>query len=227
MKTVGVNGFGRIGRYFVKMVLQQPDIQVALVNDLADVNTLAHLFKYDSVHGRFNMPFTVEGNSFLFENGKQIRFSQQRNPEDIPWADNGVEIVVESTGIFRTREAAERHLSGGAKKVIISAPSKSTDVKTVVMGINEHVLDGSETIVSNASCTTNNIAPLFLVISVCMMHHTKTCVGQGLPHSQLFRQQRVQRRRLQKYFPNTMEKSEGERCAFRYRTDHFRISQWW
>lgn len=164
MKTVGVNGFGRIGRYFVKMALQQPDVAVAVVNDLADLKTLAHLLKYDSVHGRFGMSFSIDGNTLIFENGKKILFTQERNPEDIPWGANGVEIVVESTGIFRSREAAERHLKGGAKKVIISAPSKSADVKTVVMGINEHVLDGTETVVSNASCTTNNIAPLFWVM---------------------------------------------------------------
>lgn len=164
MKIVGVNGFGRIGRYFTKMALLDPTIEVAVVNDLAPVETLAHLFKYDSIHGRLGMEFTIEGNYVIFENGKKILFTQQRNPELIPWGANGVEIVVESTGIFRTREKAELHLKGGAKKVIVSAPTDGNDIKTIVVGVNEFILDGTETVVSNASCTTNNIAPLFQVM---------------------------------------------------------------
>ena len=168
MKVVGVNGFGRIGRYFVKMALLQDDIQVAIVNDLADIKTLAHLFKYDSIHGINALSFKIEGNSLQFENGKSILFTQQRNPEEIPWGQHGVEIVIESTGIFRTREKAEKHLVGGAKKVIISAPPASNDIKTVVMGVNNSIMDGTETVISNASCTTNNIAPLFYVMkSIC------------------------------------------------------------
>lgn len=168
MKVVGVNGFGRIGRYFVKMALLQSDIQVALVNDLADIKTLAHLFKYDSVHGRNPLKFEIRDNSLVFENGKQVFFSQERNPESIPWGKHGVEIVIESTGLFRKRAEAEKHLAGGAKKVIISAPPGDSDIKTVVIGVNDHTLDGTETIISNASCTTNNIAPLFYVMkSIC------------------------------------------------------------
>lgn len=168
MKVVGVNGFGRIGRYFVKMALMQDDISVAVVNDLADIKTLAHLFKYDSIHGIHPLQFEIVGNKLQFSNGKSILFTQERNPELIPWGINGVEIVIESTGIFRTREKAEKHLIGGAKKVIISAPPGSNDVKTVVMGVNNSILDGSETVISNASCTTNNIAPLFHVMkSIC------------------------------------------------------------
>ena len=164
MKIVGVNGFGRIGRYFTKMALLDPTIEVAVVNDLASVETLAHLFKYDSIHGRLGMKFVIEGNTLIFENGKKILFTKERNPELIPWGANGVEIVVESTGIFRTREKAELHLKGGAKKVIISAPADDSDIKTIVVGVNESILDGTETVVSNASCTTNNIAPLFQVM---------------------------------------------------------------
>lgn len=164
MKVVGVNGFGRIGRYFTKIALLDPEVKVAVVNDLADVKTLAHLFKYDSVHGRLGLKFEIDGNQLVFENGKKILFTQERNPELIPWGENGVEIVIESTGIFRTREKAELHLKGGAKKVIISAPTSSADVKSIIVGINESILDGTETVVSNASCTTNNIAPLFEVM---------------------------------------------------------------
>jgi len=168
MKTVGVNGFGRIGRYFVKMALMDKDINVALVNDLSDIKTLAHLFKYDSVHGRNPLKFEVQNNSLVFENGKTIVFSQEKDPALIPWGKYGVDIVIESTGFFRKKEQAEQHLKGGAKRVIISAPPATNDVKTIVMGINNHLLDGTETVISNASCTTNNIAPLFYVMkSIC------------------------------------------------------------
>ncbi len=172
MKVVGVNGFGRIGRYFTKMALLDNSVNVALVNDLADVKTLAHLLKYDSIHGRLGLNFEITGNELHFENGKIIRFSQERNPELIPWGENGVEIVIESTGLFRSREKAEMHLKGGAKKVIISAPTSSADVKSVIVGINEDILDGTETVISNASCTTNNIAPLFQVMKgICIIEN--------------------------------------------------------
>lgn len=172
MKIVGVNGFGRIGRYFVRMALQQKDIQVAVVNDLADIKTLAHLFKYDSIHGRNHLPFKIEGNTLVFENGKSILFTQEKDPTNIPWGENNVDIVVESTGFFRKREQAELHLKAGAKRVIISAPPASADIKTVVIGINDHILDGTETVISNASCTTNNIAPLFYVMKqICELEN--------------------------------------------------------
>lgn len=168
MKIIGVNGFGRIGRYFVRMALMQNDIQVALVNDLADIKTLAHLFKYDSIHGRNPLKFEIDGNALIFENGKKIYFHQEQNPELIPWGEYGVDIVVESTGLFTKKSQAERHLAGGAKKVIISAPPGDGEIKTVVMGVNTHILDGTEQVISNASCTTNNIAPLFYVMkSIC------------------------------------------------------------
>lgn len=164
MNRVGVNGFGRIGRYFVRMALQQADFEVALVNDLADIQTLAHLFKYDSVHGRHDLKFEIEGDSLLFENGKRVTFCSHRNPEEIPWGNYQVETVVESTGLFRSKEKASKHLLGGAKRVVISAPASDSEVKTIVMGVNEHILTKDETVISNASCTTNNIAPLFAVM---------------------------------------------------------------
>ena len=164
MNRVGVNGFGRIGRYFVRMALQQADFEVALVNDLADIRTLAHLFKYDSVHGRNHLKFDIEGDSLVFENGKRVTFCSHRNPEDIPWQQYNVETVIESTGLFKSKEKASKHLVGGAKRVVISAPSSDAEVKTIVMGINEHLLTADDIVVSNASCTTNNIAPLFAVM---------------------------------------------------------------
>ncbi len=164
MKVIGVNGFGRIGRYFTRMTLEDAAVDVAVVNDLADVNTLAHLFKYDSVHGRLKERFNVEGNKIVFENGKVILFISERDPEKIPWGEYGVEIVLEATGIFRTEELAKKHLVGGAKKVLMSAPPKDGDVRTVVLGVNEHLLKDSDVVVSNASCTTNSAAPMLRVM---------------------------------------------------------------
>ncbi len=164
MYRVGVNGFGRIGRYFVRMALQQPDFDVVVVNDLADVKTLAHLFKYDSVHGRNLLSFQVEGDSLVFENGKKIVFTSHKSPLDIPWGKYNVDTVIESTGFFRSKDKAVMHLTAGAKRVIISAPSSDPEVKTIVMGVNENLITKDDLIISNASCTTNNIAPLFSVM---------------------------------------------------------------
>lgn len=164
MKLIGVNGFGRIGRYFTRMVLENPNMDVAVVNDLADIETLGHLFKYDSVHRRLKHPFSIEDNALVFENGKKIIFISERDPEKIAWSNYGVEVVLESTGIFRTKELASKHLIGGAKKVVLSAPSKDSHVKTVVLGVNDDLLRDSDTIVSNASCTTNSAAPMVKVM---------------------------------------------------------------
>lgn len=163
MKVVGVNGFGRIGRYFTKMCLYSGRADVAVVNDLADIETLAHLLKYDSVHSRLDMKFTIEGDSIVFENGKRIVFTQHKNPADIPWSDYQVEIVIESTGLFLSQEAASGHLGGTVRKVILSAPPKD-ETKTIVLGVNEDVLEDSDNIISNASCTTNSAAPLVKVL---------------------------------------------------------------
>lgn len=164
MKRVGVNGFGRIGRYFVRMALQDPIIDVAVVNDVASIGTLAHLLKYDSVHGRLPISFSIEGNSLHFSNGKVIHFVSEKDPSQIPWAKYGVDIVIESTGLFLTREAASKHLNGGAKKVILSAPAKDADIRTVVLGVNDDLLSNEDIIISNASCTTNSAAPMLKVM---------------------------------------------------------------
>lgn len=164
MKIIGVNGFGRIGRYFTRMTLENPAVDVAIVNDLADINTLAHLFKYDSVHGRLNHRFEVEGNKIVFENGKVIQFISERDPEKIPWAEYGIEIVLEATGIFRTEDLAKKHLVGGAKKVVLSAPPQKGNVRTVVLGVNGDLLQDTDLVVSNASCTTNSAAPMLRVM---------------------------------------------------------------
>ena len=138
-------------------------MQVVAVNDLADTATLAHLFKYDSVHGGFEGEVEVK-NDLVVLNGNAVVFSKEKDPEKLPWKNLKIDVVIESTGLFRTKEEASKHLTAGAKKVIISAPAKDADIKTVVLGINDSILDGTERILSNASCTTNSLAPLVKVI---------------------------------------------------------------
>lgn len=165
MKTVGVNGFGRIGRYFTRLSLTRNDINVSVVNDLGDINTLMHLFKYDSIHGILNLSFEIKDNKVTFENGKTILFTNVKEPELIPWGENKIDTVLESTGLFLTREKAEKHILAGAKKVLLSAPAKDADIKTIVLGVNDHLISENDDIYSNASCTTNSAAPLIKVIS--------------------------------------------------------------
>ncbi|MCE2682847.1 MAG: type I glyceraldehyde-3-phosphate dehydrogenase [Flavobacteriia bacterium] len=164
MINIGVNGFGRIGRYFTRLALLSDDIQVAVVNDVSDIQTLMHLLKYDSIHRGFPLGFAIEGNTAIFENGKRIVFTQESNPASILWGKFGVETVIESTGQFLTKELASAHLTGGAKRVIISAPAIGDDIQTIVLGVNEDSVDFSESIISNASCTTNNAAPMLKVM---------------------------------------------------------------
>ncbi len=162
---VGINGFGRIGRIVVRaaVMAKQSAIEFVAVNDITDTKTLAHLLKYDSVHGRF--PGTVEAKGeTLIVNGREIRVSAIKEPEQLPWKDLGVELVLESTGRFTDRDSAAKHLSAGAKKVVISAPAKGEDL-TVVMGVNEKVYDPAKHhIISNASCTTNCLVPVVKVV---------------------------------------------------------------
>ncbi len=160
---VGVNGFGRIGRYFTRLAINDPEIEIVAINDLANAVTMAHLLKYDSIHGRLKGTVEVKGSEMIV-NGETIRTTALRNPEEIPWAEAGADIVIESSGFFITEELALGHLKGGAKKVVISAPSPSVGVKTIVMGVNENTLDGKEKVISNASCTTNSAAPLVAVM---------------------------------------------------------------
>jgi glyceraldehyde 3-phosphate dehydrogenase len=161
---VGINGFGRIGRYITRLAILDPEVQIGLVNDLADIETLMHLFKYDSVHGGFDVAFEITGDTVVFSNGKSLRFSQERDPAHIDWAKNGVTTVVECTGLFLTNSLASKHMEGGAKKVVLSAPAKDDSVKTVVLGVNDRILSLEDVIISNASCTTNNVAPIVKVI---------------------------------------------------------------
>ena len=163
---VGVNGFGRIGRCVLREVINRNDIEIVGINDIADLNNLAYLFKYDSVHRRFNGDVKVDGSS-LVVNGKKVPFTQVREPEELPWKDLGADIVFEATGIFRTRDMAAKHLKAGAKKVMVSAPFKGDDGDfTVVYGVNHDQYDPAKhDIVSNASCTTNCFAPVVKVMN--------------------------------------------------------------
>ncbi len=162
---VAINGFGRIGRVFTRFLLQSSsDIELVAINDLVDPKTLAYLLKYDSVHGVFPLEVS-SGSDFINVNGYRINVYSERNPEYIPWKKNDVDIVIESTGFFRDAQGAKKHINAGAKKVIISAPATDSKVKTIVMGVNDTTLDGSETILSNASCTTNCAAPMIKLIN--------------------------------------------------------------
>jgi len=161
---VAINGFGRIGRMTTRVLLERNNIELVAINDLTDTKTLAHLFKYDSVHRAFKGTVTAE-TDHLYINGSQIKVTAEKNPADLPWHSMGIDVVIECTGKFTNAETAKAHLAAGAKKVLLSAPSKGKDdMKTIVIGVNEQTLTGDEKILSNASCTTNNAAPMLKVL---------------------------------------------------------------
>ena len=163
MKRIAINGFGRIGRLAFRQLVNRPSFTVVGINDLTDVETLAHLLKYDSIHGLFPGDVAVS-NGNLVVNGQEIQITAERNPADLPWAPGNVDLVVESTGVFADAEKASAHLTAGAGKVIISAPAKG-DLKTIVLGVNDDILTAEDRIVSNASCTTNCLAPMAKVLN--------------------------------------------------------------
>lgn len=174
MVKVAINGFGRIGRMVFRVAIERPGVEFVAINDLTDVKTLAHLLKYDSVHGKFNGTVETDGDS-LVVNGKKIKVLSQRNPEELPWRDLGVDVVLESTGFFRSKEKASLHLNAGAKKVVISAPARGEGVRTIVLGVNQETYNkDTDDVVSNASCTTNCLAPVAKVI------HEKFGIVKGL-----------------------------------------------
>jgi len=160
---IGINGFGRIGRCVLRLAVDRPDMEFIAVNDITDAKTLAHLLKYDSVHGNFTGQVEVKGDSMVV-NGKSIKVIAKTNPNELPWKDMGVQVVIESTGRFTDKAGASKHLEAGAKKVIISAPAKNEDI-TIVMGVNDRNYDPAKHhIISNASCTTNCLAPVAKVL---------------------------------------------------------------
>ena len=160
---VAINGFGRIGRLALRLMIENNEFEVVAINDLTDAKTLAHLFKYDSAQGRFNGEIEVKEGAFVV-NGKEIKVTAERNPADLPWGELGVDVVLECTGFFTSQEKAGLHLEAGAKKVVISAPATG-DIKTVVYNVNQDILDGTETVISGASCTTNCLAPMAKVLN--------------------------------------------------------------
>lgn len=158
---IAINGFGRIGRNLFRLLLDHPSIEVVAINDIADNKTMAHLIKYDSIHGVLPYAVSYDDNSIIVD-GKPFTFYHEKEIANLNWS--GIDFVIESTGKFKTFDDINKHILAGAKKVILSAPSEVPEIKTVVLGVNEHILDGSETIVSNASCTTNNAAPMMKVM---------------------------------------------------------------
>lgn len=195
-KKIAINGFGRIGRLTLRNLLKKDDIEIVAINDLTDNATLAHLLKYDSAQGPFEG--TVEAtDDALIINGKSIRASAERDPEKLPWAELGVDLVLECTGIFRTKEAAGKHLKAGAKDVLLSAPGKGDGIQTIVLGVNGHELDRRHNVFSNASCTTNCLAPVAKIlcdnwgVEVGSMTTTHAYTGdqriQDAPHGDLRR----------------------------------------
>ena len=160
---VGINGFGRIGRLVYRAMYKDPDLEVVAINDLGDIPTMAHLLKYDSVHGRAFDVVEVTDDGMIVD-GKPLKVLSQRDPADLPWGELGVDVVIESTGLFRDKEKAQKHIDAGAKKVVISAPAKNEDI-TIVMGVNDQLYNKeTDNIISNASCTTNCLAPVAKVL---------------------------------------------------------------
>ncbi len=161
---IGINGFGRIGRLVFRRGLEVEGIEFVGINDITDAKTLAHLLKYDSVHGKFSGTVTHTDNSIIV-NGKSYPVMAEKDPAALPWAKLGAEVVIEGTGVFTKREKIELHIKAGAKKVVLTAPAKDEIDATVVLGVNEHILTGKEVILSNASCTTNCLAPMVKVLN--------------------------------------------------------------
>ena len=164
MIRVAINGFGRIGRRVFRLIQDQPNIEIIAINDLADARTLSHLLKYDSIHGVFNNDVTHNDSSIIIEN-KEIALLNSTHPKDIDWSQYDIDLVIESTGKFKTKNDLQHHITNGAKHVILSVPPIDDSIKTIVIGVNDNELDGSERIISNASCTTNNAAPMMRIMN--------------------------------------------------------------
>ncbi len=163
MIRVAINGFGRIGRTVARLILDDPRLQLVAVNDLAGIEIMAHLFKYDSVHGRFPGDISVENNQLVI-NQHKVAYLNCATAQNLPWAALAIDVVIDATGHIKTREQADEHLMAGAKKVIVSAPTDDDAIKTIVIGVNHHLLKADDLVVSNASCTTNSAAPLIQLI---------------------------------------------------------------
>jgi glyceraldehyde 3-phosphate dehydrogenase len=163
MTRIAINGFGRIGRFTAKLILQEPSLELVAINDLADNAAIGHLLKYDSIHGKFESEVKVEASSLLVD-GLEVKLFSKADPEELPWEELGIDLVIECTGRFTSREGAGKHLVAGAKKVIISAPAQDLSIPMVVLGVNDSILNKQDSIISNASCTTNCLAPMIKVL---------------------------------------------------------------
>ncbi|MCC6181813.1 MAG: type I glyceraldehyde-3-phosphate dehydrogenase [Bacteroidia bacterium] len=160
---IAINGFGRIGRIFLRNAIKHPNIDIVAINDITDTKTLAHLLKYDSVHGRLQHSINHDDKHLIID-GKSIAVYAEKDPAQLPWKNLDIDIVIESTGLFLDKKSAQKHIDAGAKKIILSAPAKDDSIKTIVLGVNDHLLNASDTIISNASCTTNCAAPMLKVL---------------------------------------------------------------
>lgn len=160
---VAINGFGRIGRVYLRNCINNPAIEIVAINDLTDAATLAHLLKYDSIHRAYKGTVQVEGANLIID-GKTVKVVSHKDPAQLPWKENNIDVVIECTGQFLDMESANKHLAAGAKKVMLSAPAKDDSIKTIVLGVNDHVLTKEDKVVSNASCTTNCAAPMLKVL---------------------------------------------------------------
>jgi glyceraldehyde 3-phosphate dehydrogenase len=160
---IAINGFGRIGRAVLKLAIENPEVDIVAVNDLAPLDNLAYLLKYDTVYGVYKHSVEVKEGS-LVVSGKQIKFLNEKDPAQLPWEELGIDLVIESTGVFKDREGASGHLDAGSKKVLITAPTKDESIKTIVLGVNDGELEDGDKIISNASCTTNCVAPMMKVL---------------------------------------------------------------
>lgn len=163
MINVAINGFGRIGRVTLRVMLERKDFNIVAINDLTNAKTLAHLFKYDSVHGRFKGDVHHDGDALVI-NGKRIPVTAVKDPAELNWSAVNAHVIIESTGKFLSREKAMLHIAAGAKKVVLSAPPESSDIKSVVLGVNDHIIAADDIIISNASCTTNCAAPMIKIL---------------------------------------------------------------
>lgn len=198
MKKIAINGLGRIGRAALKVILQQPKLELVAVNDIASIANIAYLIQYDSVHGTYDEPISIEDNNLII-GSQRIPFYSERNPEKLPWKKHNIDVVIESTGVFTQREDAEKHIKAGAKTVVLSGPTKSLDIPTIVHGVNTK--DGRTSIFSCASCTTNNISPIIEIIgreigidkAIMTTIHADTATNRIIdaPHKKNFRMGRT------------------------------------
>jgi len=231
-KRIGINGFGRIGRALTRILLHDNRFEVVAINDISDIGTLAHLFKYDSVHGRTDLDFELNENS-MSVGSNTIRFYSFSSPSDIPWQEHSIDYVVDCTGLFKTKAALSGHLEAGAKRVILSVPPADDSIKTIVIGINDHLIEKSDRIISNASCTTNNAAPMIQLIDelcgiescyITTVHsYTSDQRLQDSPHKDLRRARAAAlsiiptttgaAKAITRIFPHLNEKMGG--CGFR------------